>query len=167
MSILITKTEIKNHARRIGNTITKKHQPDMNDVVMICLLNGGFMFFADLVREIDLNIKCDFMRVKSYDGQEQSELQIIKDIELDLTGKHVYIVDDFFDSGNTMNAVHERLKSHNPASLTAVTLLKRYRCKRPTYPFIYGTEVKKEWVYGYGMDNESGYCRNLDAIYKI
>ena len=74
---------------------------------------------------------------------------------------------NFFDSGNTMNAVHERLKSHLPASLTAVTLLKRYRCKRPTYPFIYGTEVKKEWVYGYGMDNESGYCRNLDAIYKI
>jgi hypoxanthine phosphoribosyltransferase len=167
MSILIPAPTIKRHIKTIGDTITKKHQPDMNNVVMICLLNGGFMFFTDLIRKIDLNIQCDFMRVKSYDGQEQSELQIIKDIELDLTGKHVYIVDDFFDSGNTMNAVHEHLKSHNPASLTAITLLKRYRCKRPTYPFVYGIEVNKEWVYGYGMDNNGGYCRNLDAIYKI
>jgi len=167
MSQIISKTVIRNHVRRMGNAITKKHQPDLNNVVMVGLLNGGFMFFADLVREIDLNIQCDFMRVKSYSGQEQSELQIIKDIELDLTGKHVYIVDDFFDSGNTMNAVHSHLKSHNPASLTAVTLLKRYRCKRPTCPFIYGIEVNKEWVYGYGMDNNGGYCRNLDAIYKI
>jgi len=150
----------------MGNAITKKHQPDMNNVVMICLLNGGFMFFADLIREIDLNIQCDFMRVKSYNGQEQSDLQIIKDIELNIEGKHVYIVDDFFDSGNTMNSVHTHLKSYNPSSLTAVTLLKRYRCKRPTYPFMYGPEVNKEWVYGYGMDNND-YCRNLKSIFKI
>jgi hypoxanthine phosphoribosyltransferase len=166
MNELISKASLNHHVRKIGATITKKHQPDMNNVVMVCLLNGAFVFFADLVRQVNLNIQCDFMRVKSYDGQEQSDIQILKDVEMDLAGKHVYIVDDFYDTGNTMNAVYSHLKSRNPASLTAVTLLKRYRCKRPTYPFIYGIEIKKDWVFGYGLDN-IGYCRNLSSIFKV
>ena len=93
--------EIKILAKRIND----EHRGDSTPIVFVCVLNGGFMFFSDLVKEINVPIEIDFIRCKSYFGRKQGDLVITKDLETKIKGKHVYIVDDILDSGNTMGAV--------------------------------------------------------------
>jgi hypoxanthine phosphoribosyltransferase len=130
------------------------------------------MFFSDLTQEIRHDIEVDFMRVKSYMGKrKQGDIQVTKDLETAIKGKHVYIIDDIYDSGRTMQAVMKYLRVKEPRSLNVVTLLKREQnavdANEFADNFIYGFEIKGEWVVGYGMDNEKGYCRNYAGIFAV
>tara|TARA_R110001592_G_scaffold297243_1_gene567714 strand:+ start:321 stop:845 length:525 start_codon:yes stop_codon:yes gene_type:complete len=158
----------------IAKQITDHHRDDKSPIVFICLLNGGFMFFSDLVKNCNFDFECDFMRVKSYIGKKkQGDIEITKDLEVSIKGKTIYIVDDIFDSGNTMKAVVEYLNLKHPSNINLVTLAKRKNNKWiPKEPeevntFRYGFELDNEWVIGYGMDNDNGHCRNYKTIYKI
>jgi hypoxanthine phosphoribosyltransferase len=133
---------------------------------MICVLNGGVMFFSDLVRNMSTDVEFDFMRAKSYNGQDQGLIHITKDIETDIEGKTVYVVDDFYDTGNTLDAIVNHLLSFNPKSIEMITLLTRDISPLPEYPLNYGFIVQDEWVVGYGMDNNKKE-RNLDYIYAL
>lgn len=164
MKIILTEEQIKHLVNVIAYEINNKHQND--NIVMVCLLKGGFLFFSDLVKQIKVNVEIDFMRVKSYDQKHQGTIQILKDIETDIEGKIVYVVDDFYDTGNTMNDVVKYLQISKPKQIGAITLLTRDISPLPDYPLRYGKIIRDEWVVGYGLDN-NGLERNLPYIYEL
>ena len=160
--VLFTSKQIQDKVKEMAYTIDFKHIPN-DKVVMICVLNGGFMFFSDLVKNMSTNIEIDFMRAKSYNGQDQGEVYISKDIETNIEGKTVYVVDDFYDTGNTLDSIVKHLSSFNPKTIEVITLLTRDISPLPDYPLHYGFIIQDEWVYGYGLDNNKKE-RNLDYI---
>ena len=132
------------------------------------------MFYSDFIKNLSIDIECDFMRVKSYiSKKKQGDVQITKDFETAIKGKHVYIVDDIYDTGNTVNAVIDYLKVKDPSMISVVTLLKRKTSPPLLVPnsFVdnhYNVfEIDEEWVIGYGLDNDNGHCRNYKTIYEI
>jgi hypoxanthine phosphoribosyltransferase len=160
MITLFTEQEIKNKVGEIAYNIKKnKHE---QPPVFICVLNGAFMFFTDLVKQVgDCHI--DFIRAKSYDGVKQGEIRILKSIDIDIEEKDVYLVDDIYDSGNTMNRLIKHLNYLNPKSITPVTLFKKHSSKSEN--LIYGFELMNEhWLIGYGLDAADGTKRNLPHI---
>ena len=163
--ILITSQQIQEKVTEMAHAIDFKHTSN-DEIVMICVLNGGVMFFSDLVRNMSTDVEFDFMRVKSYNGQDQGRVQITKDIETDIEGKTVYVVDDFYDTGNTLDSIVEYLFHQNPKTIEVITLLTRDISPLPEYPLYYGFIIKDEWVVGYGMDNNKKE-RNLDYIYAL
>ena len=98
MKELLTAKDIDFKTRIIGKTIADDHIGDKTPVVMVGLLNGCFAFYADLVRATPIDMECDFMRVKSYINRKQGDIVISKDLETPVKGKHVYIVDDIYDT---------------------------------------------------------------------
>ena len=110
-NILFNELQIQEKVREMAAEINSRHHMN-DDVVMICLLNGGMMFYTDLIRNIVLDIECDFMRAKSYaSNSTQGEVFLSKDIETSIQGKHVYVVDDFYDTGNTIDVVLKYLEA--------------------------------------------------------
>ena len=108
---LISEKDIQIQTKILAKKIAAKHRGDRTPVVMVGLLNGAFMFYSDLVRGMDIDIECDFMRVKSYvSKRKQGDIQITKDLETAIKRKHVYLVDDIYDTGNSMKAVTEYLE---------------------------------------------------------
>jgi len=168
MKLLFDKKEIEFQTKIIAKKITDDHRGDKTPIVMVGLLNGAFMFYADLVRNLGIDVECDFMRVKSYVGKKkQGDVQIIKDLETSIKGKHVYLVDDILDSGNTMRAVVEYLEVKHPASISSVTLLTRNDSPFVTKKSYEAFTIDDEWCVGYGMDNDKGYARNLSSIWAL
>lgn len=166
MKILYNQTQLQAAVNKIAAEIYKKHYNDPTPPVMICVLNGAFMFFSDLVRNIRIDCEIDFIRVKSYNDREQGEIQIRKDIESDLTNKTIYIVDDILDSGSTMNVIIEHLKNKYPntnLNITPVALFKRYDCD---VECLYGIGIDNhEWLCGYGLDTKNGLMRNRTSVF--
>jgi hypoxanthine phosphoribosyltransferase len=174
MNVLFNRKTIQNKVEDIALLISQEHYDDPTPVVFICLLNGGYMFFSDLTKEMGFPIECEFMRVKSYiSKKKQGDIQITKDLETPVTGKHVYIVDDIYDTGNTTKAVAEYLHIKEPASINMVTLTKRKENKHDPMEiphirsFYYGFEINDEWIIGYGCDKEDGTGRNIPGIVAI
>jgi hypoxanthine phosphoribosyltransferase len=163
--ILFTSEQIQEKVKELAHRISFKHTVD-DDVVMICVLNGGFMFFSDLVKNMSIDFEVDFIRAKSYNGQDQGVVRISKDIETNIEEKYVYVVDDFYDTGNTLERILEHLSTLNPRSLQMITLLTRDTSPLSEYPHISGFMIQDQWVVGYGMDNNSKE-RNLDYIYAL
>ena len=98
MTELIKAHDIEIKTKIIGKQIAADHKGDKTPVVMVGLLNGCFAFYSDLVRATPIDMECDFMRVKSYTKRKQGDIQITKDLETSIKGKHVYLVDDILDS---------------------------------------------------------------------
>ena len=160
-AVLYTKNELKAIVKDIAKNI--KEQKCEHPPVMVCVLNGAFIFFADLIRELG-NCEIDFIRAKSYDGVTQGELRITKYPEIPLYNKDIFIVDDIYDSGNTMSFIIKKLQIDQPKSITPVVLFKRYSSDTPKN-LIYGHLIKDEaFLYGYGLDGENGMYRNLKEI---
>jgi len=161
--ILFSELEIKNKVGEIAYNLKKRQhsQPP----VFICVLNGAFMFFTDLVKQIG-ECEIDFISAKSYEGTTQGEIKLLKDITTNISDKDIYLVDDIYDSGNTMNFLSKHLQQYNPKSITLVTLFKKYYSKNND--LIYGFELTNEhWLIGYGLDAENGLKRNQKYITGI
>lgn len=155
---------IEEQIKFLGKTLNKDLK-NSQPTVFICVLNGAFMFFTDLVKQIHVKNEIDFIKVKSYEDQKQGEIQILQDIEVNITGKTVVLVDDLVDSGNTLTKLIDHLQQYNPTQIKTVTLLKRYTSKfEPDY-FAFNIH-HNEWFYGYGMDL-NGYHRNLLDILAL
>ena len=165
MDILIPKYEIVNRMKEMAHQLEEHTAKYDNELppVFICVLNGAYKFFTDLVSEYHGICEIDFVRVKSYDGKNQGAIEIKKDIEVGLLGKNLYIIDDIIDSGNTMTALKEHFEKQNPNKISTISLLKR---KENPYPVdLYGFEIDEEWVVGCGLD-DNGLRRNLCSIYE-
>ena len=168
MEIIIREEEIAKRVKKLAHSISTDHVFGSVNVlppVMICILNGAFHFFSDLTRMMSIDCEVDFIRLKSYEGQDNSQgVSIIKDLELDLKGKRVYIVDDILDTGATMIEALQMCNSRMAQEVKVVTLLKRK--EGPYTPDFYGFEIGEDWVLGYGLD-DYGLKRHLTDIYKI
>jgi hypoxanthine phosphoribosyltransferase len=161
--VLFTEKEIQTRVKSLALEVSYKNNPENSSRVMIGVLNGAFMFFADLVRNMKVDCEIDFMQAKSYLGQVQDRVDILKDVSIDLTGKDVFIVDDIYDSGNTMKRLIAHLQTKGAKSITPVTLFKR------SYSYmedlIYGFELNNEaWLVGFGLDATNGTKRNQPFI---
>jgi hypoxanthine phosphoribosyltransferase len=158
--ILFTEHELSNKVGEIAYKISRKEHDF--PPVFICVLNGAFMFFTDLVKRVG-ECEIDFIRAKSYMGITQTNVSISKSIEIDIARKDVYLVDDIYDTGETMKALIQHLNLSEPKSITPITLFKRWSSHNPD--LIYGFELQDEsWLVGYGLDDEKGLQRNLKHI---
>jgi len=164
---LITAEDIDIQTKILGKRISDNHRDDKTPVVMVGLLNGCYAFYSDVVRAMPIVVECDFMRVKSYVNRKQGDIQITKDLETAIKGKHIYIVDDIYDTGNTMTAVIEYLEVKHPSSISIVSLITRETSPTPTQKLYKAFTIKDEWVIGYGMDDENGHNRNLKSIWAL
>jgi hypoxanthine phosphoribosyltransferase len=161
--VLFTEKEIKKRVESLAIEVSYRNNLENQPRVMIGVLNGAFMFFTDLVRKMKVDCEIDFIQAKSYLGQVQDRVDILKDINVDITGKDVYIVDDIFDSGNTMRELITHLQKKNPKSITPVTLFKRSYSHMED--LIFGFELQGEaFLVGYGLDGKGGFKRNQPYI---
>lgn len=168
MEIIIRQEEIAKRVKEVAESVSIDHIQNDDSVtapVLVCILNGAFHFFSDLTRMMSIDCEVDFIRLKSYAGQDNSQgVSIIKGFELDLTDKCVYLVDDILDSGETMKTAIQLAKDAGAATVKVVTLLKRNN--DVMHPDFYGFEIGSEWVLGYGLD-DYGLKRHERHIYKI
>jgi len=168
IEVLIPEEEIKKKVRELGQQITKDYQ-NSEDVILVGLLRGSTIFLADLSREIDLEAKIDFMVVSSYGSAMESsrEVKINKDLEEDIRGKDVIIVEDIIDTGYTLEKVRDYLLLKNPASFKICTLLdKPERREVPVEVDYVGFQIPDVFVVGYGIDYAQKH-RNLPYIGKV
>jgi hypoxanthine phosphoribosyltransferase len=162
--VLIPKSEIEAKLEELGARITEEYQG--KELLMVCILRGASIFFADLVRKINLPLKIDFMSISSYGSGARSsgEVKINKDLDKSIEGKHVIVVEDIVDSGNTLSYLKEVLLARQPASLKICTLLdKPSRREVPLEADYVGFVVPNEFVIGYGLDYAELY-RNLEEV---
>jgi hypoxanthine phosphoribosyltransferase len=162
--VLVPEEEIKKRVQELGDRISKDY--DGEEIVVICVLKGASIFFADLCRAITVHMKMDFMGISSYgDAQKTSGIvKITKDCDTSITGKHVLIVEDIMDSGYTLTYLVRMLKERQPASVKIACLLdKPSRREVEITPDYCGFTVPNEFVVGFGLDYK-GLYRNLPYI---
>ncbi len=168
LSLLIDEGKIKERVRDLAVEI-EKDLGEAEDLIVVGLLKGAFVFTADLVREIKRHVKVDFMWVSSYGaGMESSgELKIKKDLDMDIEGRAVLLVDDILDTGITLKEVHRILLDRRPAVLRSCVLLDKKERRKVNYSADYvGFEVPDKFLVGYGLDwGDLG--RNLPGIYAV
>ena len=142
------------------------HYRDVEDLLLICVLKGAFMFLADLSRALKRPHQLDFMGVSSYGAGTESSgaVQILLDLKQDIGNQHVLIVEDIIDSGRTLDYMRRNLMARSPASLRIVTLLDKPERREVDVPVDYtGFDIPNEFVVGYGLDFAEIY-RNLPYI---
>ena len=169
MKVLLEKSQIENRIKEIGIQILNRHKDESTPIVLVCVLNGGFMFYTKLLDQLAmLDPKCDFIRVKSYKGREHEAPEIVIPTSIDLKNKHIYIIDDIYDTGITMQILRNQFSDLGASGVSVVTLIKR-SINEVDMPIgsIYGFEIQDEWVIGYGMDDEDGRKRTLPYILAI
>ena len=162
--VLFSEEQLKNRVREIAQQITADYQG--KEIMLISVLRGSFVFMADLCRAIDLPCTLDFMAVSSYGKGTKSsgQVQITKDLSEDITGRHIIVVEDILDSGNTLSYLLKILEHRHPASIRLCTLLdKPDRRVKPVEVHYSGFTIPDAFVVGYGLDYAEKY-RNLPYI---
>lgn len=162
--VIITEDEIREAIKKAGKQIDEIY--DGRPILLVSILNGAFVFMADLCRAVSVPCEIAFMCAKSYYKGTQSSgiVNITMDLEQDITGYHVVIVEDIIDTGRTLNDVVKLLKARNPISLHVVTLLDKPERRVVDFkPDISLFEIPDYFVIGYGLDCGE-YYRNLPYI---
>jgi hypoxanthine phosphoribosyltransferase len=163
-SILLEEQQIQNRVAELGSLITEDFK--QKAPLMVGVLRGAVIFHADLVREVALNVKIDFMSVSSYGSAtiQSGEVRLVKDLETSIQGQDVILVEDIVDTGLTLSYLVRNLQSREPASLTVCSLLsKPSSLKTPVTVDYLGFEIADHYVVGYGLDFDQKY-RNLPYI---
>ncbi len=162
--ILFTEEQLKQRCQELGAQITQDYAGQ--EVTLITILRGSYIFMADLSRCIDLKAEIDFMSISSYGAGTTStgQVAITKDLSGAIAGKHVIVVEDILDTGNTLSYLLKLLEQRNPASIRLCTLLdKPDRRKKHVDVHYKGFTIPDEFVVGYGLDYAETY-RNLPYI---
>lgn len=162
--VLITEEEIRAKLRELGQEITKDYSG--KDLLIVGILKGSFVFMGDLIRNIDVPIQVDFMEISSYGYAAESSgaVRILKDLDNNIEGRNVLIVEDIVDTGLTLSYLIDNLRSRKPSSLKICTFLnKPSRRKVPLEVNYNGYNIPDEFVVGYGLDYAEKY-RNLPYI---
>jgi hypoxanthine phosphoribosyltransferase len=163
-AVLLDEYHIQTRVREIGSQITSEDKDTVP--VLIGIMKGGFIFLADLCRSITIPLEIDFLAISSYGAEASSSgvVKIRKDIDVDITGRHVIVVEDIVDSGLSLQYIKDYLGKHAPASLKVCVLLDKPAAHKLEVGFDYvGFEIGNEFVVGYGLDFNSQY-RNLPYI---
>lgn len=162
--ILLTREEIHAAVKKLGEQITKDYQG--KEPIMVCILKGAVMFYNDLIREIDLPVSMEFMAISSYGSSTKTSgvVNIRKDMDIDITGKDIIIVEDIVDSGMTLSYLKKVLATRNAASVAIATLLNKPARRRVDLDVeYYCFNIPDAFVVGYGLDYAEKY-RNLPDI---
>ena len=162
---LIDKREINNNIKQMGTDISKYYQN--KSITVVSILKGSLLFTSDLIREIDLQMNIEFLRLASYKGTRRESIKLNGSIDFDIKGKNILIIEDIIDSGNTIHYIVDELKKHNPNSIKIATFL----LKPSAYNFDMkidwiGFNIKDDFVVGYGLDY-NGIYRNKKSVYKL
>jgi hypoxanthine phosphoribosyltransferase len=166
-TVLITHEQVQARVVELGNEITRDYEG--RSPLLVCVLKGAFMFMGDLVRAIDRPLEVDFMAVSSYGNSTRTSgvVRIVKDLDIDLGGRDVLVVEDVVDSGLTLSYLRRNLIARNPATLEVCALLSR--ASRQSNPKLadevryVGFTIGDEFVVGYGLDAGERF-RNVSDI---
>ena len=162
--VMISAEEIDAKLAEMGRAITEDYRGE--DLLMVGILKGAFIVMADLARHVDLPVEFDFMAVSSYGSATKSSgvVRILKDLDTEIAGRHVLIVEDIIDSGLTLHYLMRNLRVRNPESIALAALLIKDGVERPPLEVRYeGFHIPPEFVVGYGLDYAEKY-RNLPYI---
>lgn len=163
----ITEDQIQKKVKELGETLSKKFKNEK--VVAVCVLKGSFMFYSDLIRNINADITCEFFGVSSYHGGTSSsgEVKVTLDLASPVENCHVILVEDIVDTGLTMNYLKNSIQSRKPKSLTTIALLEKPEALKVKCDIDYvGFKIPNDFVVGYGLDYQ-GYYRNLPYIAQV
>ena len=170
VDVLISEEKVRSRIQQLGVQITEFYQQKQIDkLIVVGLLRGSFMFMADLVRELRLPVEIEFMTTSSYGSgmTTNHDVKITQDLNGDIKGEHVLIVEDIIDTGYTLEKVRAILNLREPESLAICTLLDKPSRREVQVPVEWvGFEIPDEFVVGYGIDYAQQY-RNLGFIGKV
>jgi hypoxanthine phosphoribosyltransferase len=163
-TVLVSEKDIKRRVKKLGAELAAAYGDE--EITVVSIINGAILFTADLLREIPNPIRLDCIRISSYrnDTKSQGQPKLLQSLTLDVTNRHVLLIDDILDTGKTFSAVAAMLKKLNPASLrTCVLLDKRGRREVDFEADFVGFQIPDKFVVGYGLDFAERY-RNLPCI---
>ncbi len=165
LKVLLTQEQIQARISELGEELSREYAG--KDPIFVGVLKGVVVFYADMVRAITVPCQFDFMWISSYQGTESTGSMLVrKDVSADIRGRHVVILEDIFDTGNSLDFTYRHLLSKGPASLKICTLLDKPERRKPgiTLQADYtGFTIPNEFVVGYGLDFNEFY-RNLPYI---
>jgi len=163
--LLINKSAISSKVSEIAARINRDYHG--KNLIFISVLNGSFIFTADLVRQISVISEVSFVKLASYYGTQSSgKVHELIGLEKNIEGKHVLIIEDIVDSGSTLQAILKQVRQNRPASINIVSLLcKQQAVEKSSVPKYVGFNISDKFVIGYGLDYD-GHGRNLNEIYQ-
>ena len=164
MKLLISESEIKKRVKVLANKINEDYKG--KNPIFIGILNGCYVFMADLLREIELDVEVDFVKIRSYEGDSSTgTIKFRKDISADINGRDIIIVEDIIDSGFTINFLVNRLRNSGPKSVAVATALFKNEVAKLDFDVDYvGYEIPPEFVVGYGLDYNEKYRHLKDVM---
>ncbi|MFT5881089.1 MAG: hypoxanthine phosphoribosyltransferase [Moritella sp.] len=168
VEVMITEADIQAKVKQLAKEI-ELHYQDTETLIIVCLLRGSVIYMSDLCRHINLPIELDFMTASSYGNSMESnrDVRILKDLDSDIKGKDVLIVEDIIDTGFTLSKIKTMLELRDPKSITITTLLDKPSRREVAVPVNWiGFEIPDEFVVGYGIDYGQKY-RNLPYVGKV
>ena len=164
MKLLISESEIKKRVKILANKINEDYKG--KNPIFIGILNGCYVFMADLLREIEIDVEVDFVKIRSYEGDSSTgTIKFRKDISADINGRDIIIVEDIIDSGFTINFLVNRLRNSGPKSVAVATALFKNEVAKLDFDVDYvGFEIPPEFVVGYGLDYNEKYRHLKDVM---
>ena len=161
--IWISKEQIAEKVKEIAKQLDEDYK-DINPLV-VCVLKGAVMFFTDIIKAMTIPLEIDFMAISSYgNGATSGVVKFVKDLDVSVTGRHVIIIEDIIDTGNTLYYLKNILNGRDPASVKLCVLLDKYERREADIKVDYKAfDIRDEFVVGYGLDYAEKY-RNLDEI---
>ena len=162
--VLLSEEQIQAKVRELAAELSRDYAG--KDPIFVGVMKGVVLFFADMVKRIDIPCQIDFMWISSYSGTTSGQMQVRRDLSADIKGRHVVILEDIFDTGHSLDFTYKHLLSREPASLKICTLLDKPSRRDPAVilqPDYTGFVIPNEFVVGYGLDYDE-YYRNLPYI---
>jgi hypoxanthine phosphoribosyltransferase len=166
-TLYLSEEQIQKRVKELAARINEDYRGKVP--IFIGILNGSFIFFSDLVREISLDCEVDFLKLSSYGDAKISSGQVtlLKDLNCQVEGRDIVVVEDIIDSGLSIDFMKKLVMRENPASFRVVTLLLKKSVAKVNFPIDYvGFEIPPEFVIGYGLDYAQK-VRNLKSIYRL
>ena len=162
-SILITENEIQEKVKELAEILDKDYEG--KNPLMLCILKGSIPFFADLIKNMTVPLEVECMSISSYRNTATSgEIKLMKDLDQDISGRHILIVEDIIDSGNTLYYLRNLLAKRHPASIKIITLLDKFERREANIEANYKAfDIGDYFVVGYGLDYAEKY-RNLPFV---
>lgn len=165
-AILIGEEELQNRVQELADMVSEKYADAEQDLLLVCVLKGAAFFLTDFARKLSIPSELEFMAASSYGASTSSSgvVRILKDLDRDIAGRNVLIVEDIIDSGLTLSWLIRNLKGRNPASLDVVTLLRKPEVVKADIDLLdVGFDIPNEFVIGYGLDYAERY-RDLPYV---
>ncbi len=166
LSVLIDEATIARRVEEMAAQISKDYA-DQDELVLVGVLRGAFIFLADLARRLTIPRRVEFMALQSYQGTTSGTLRVVMDLESDIRDKHVLVVEDIVDSGKTVRYLTEHLAARGPASVKVCAFVRKQRGTAADVGIDYlGLEIPDVWVVGYGLDYNDQY-RTLPYVAEL